>query len=149
MSVLRGLSGIPGLRLYGAGGDSPRFGQRGGVIAFGLKGRMPSRVARALAEGGGIAVRSGCHCAHMLIKRLVGVPPWAERIQKLIVTLFPRFELPGVVRISLGLENTDEDVDRLVSTLRVLTSGQLPAKGDMPRRLSAFVAERTERVLAS
>jgi selenocysteine lyase/cysteine desulfurase len=123
--------------------------QRGGVIAFDLKGRMPSRVARALAEGGGIGVRSGCHCAHMLIKRLAGVPPWAERVQKLIVTLFPRFELPGVVRVSLGLENTDADVERLASTLRALTSRELGARGKMPRRLESFVAERTTRVWAS
>ena len=58
----------------------------------------------------------------MLIKRLVGVPPWAERIQKLIVTLFPRFELPGVVRVSFGLDRytslaASADGRRVVATL--------------------------------
>ena len=60
-----------------------------------MKGKTPGGVARALAERGGIGVRSGCHCAHLTIKRLLGVPPWAEQLQRLMLSLMPGFNLPG------------------------------------------------------
>jgi selenocysteine lyase/cysteine desulfurase len=67
--ALRGLAQIPGLEVYGIkDSDSPRFAHKGGVIVFGLKDMMANRVAKELAERGGIGVRYGCHCAHMLIK---------------------------------------------------------------------------------
>ncbi len=60
--ALRGLAQIPGLKIYGIQDpDSPRFAQKGGVIVFGLKDIMPNRVAKELAEQGGIGVRYGCH----------------------------------------------------------------------------------------
>jgi selenocysteine lyase/cysteine desulfurase len=65
-----------------------------------------------------IGVRSGCHCAHLTVKRMLAVPPWAERIQGVIVTVLRRFELPGVVRVSLGIENSERDVDALIHALR-------------------------------
>jgi selenocysteine lyase/cysteine desulfurase len=150
--ALLGLAQVPGLTIYGTRDpDSPRFAKRGGVIAFGLKGRMPSRLARALAERGGIGVRYGCHCAHLLIKRLLGVPPWAERLQGLMLTLLPRFTLPGLVRVSLGIENTDDDVDRLLQTLNRIASGPRGGKPTVPqetlrRQMEEFARAAAQRV---
>ena len=48
---------------------------------------------------------------------MLGVPPWAERLQGVILTVLRRFELPGVVRVSLGIENSEEDVDTLIHVL--------------------------------
>ncbi len=150
--ALLGLAQVPGLRLHGTRDpDSPRFALRGGVIAFDLKGRLPSRVARALAERGGIGVRYGCHCAHLLIKRLLGVPPWAERLQGLMLTLLPRFTLPGVVRVSLGIENSADDIDRLIRTLNGIAG---PTRGGQPtvaqkivrRQMGDFARAATQRV---
>jgi len=116
--ALRGMAQVPGIKLYGVkDADSPRFARKGGVIAFDLGNLLPSRVARELAERSGIGVRSGCHCAHLLVKRLVGIPPFLEQFQGLIVLLFPRLSLPGIVRVSLGLENTEADVDALIEAL--------------------------------
>ena len=78
---------------------------------------MANRVAKELAERGGIGVRSGCHCAHLLIKRLLNIPPLQELLQGLILTLFPQVALPGLTRVSLGLENSAEDVDTLIEVL--------------------------------
>ena len=115
--TLRGLAHIPGLEVYGIKNpDSPRFAQKGGVIVFGLKGIMANRVAKKLAERG-IGVRSGCHCAHMLIKRLLNIPPLLAQFQGVILTLFPQIALPGVTRVSLGIENSAEDVDALIQVL--------------------------------
>jgi selenocysteine lyase/cysteine desulfurase len=116
--ALRGLAQIPGLTIYGIKDPaSPRFTQKGGVIVFDLKGVMPNRVAKELAEQGGIGVRYGCHCAHMLIKHLLNIHPLLEQFQGLIVTLFPKLNLPGLTRVSLGIENSAEDVDALIHVL--------------------------------
>jgi selenocysteine lyase/cysteine desulfurase len=116
--ALRGLTQIPGLTIYGVKEpDSPRFAQKGGVIVFELKGLMANRVAQELAERGGIGVRYGCHCAHMLVKRLLNIHPLLEQFQRLIVTLFPKLSLPGLTRVSLGIENSAEDVDTLMHVL--------------------------------
>ena len=102
--ALRGMGQIAGLRIYGVKDtDSPGFAQKGGVITFSLKGIQPNRVARELAERGGIGVRYGCHCAHILIKHMLGVSPLLARFQGLILTLFPKIRLPGLVRVSLGI----------------------------------------------
>ena len=116
--ALAGLAQIPGLKLYGIKDpDSPRFARKGGVIAFDLGNMLPSRVAKELAERGGIGVRYGCHCAHLLIKRLLHVPPAAGAIAGRDPDPVPRLSLPGVVRVSLGIENSAEDVDALIQVL--------------------------------
>jgi selenocysteine lyase/cysteine desulfurase len=116
--ALRGLAQIPGLEIYGIKAlDSPRFAQKGGVIVFRLEGIMANRVAKELAEQGGIGVRYGCHCAHLLIKRLLHIPPLQELLQGLIVSLFPQISLPGLTRVSLGIENSEEEVDTLTHVL--------------------------------
>ena len=117
--ALRGLAQIPGVEVYGIKNpDSPRFAQKGGVIVFGLKGTMANRVAKELAERGGIGVRYGCHCAHMLIKHLLHISPTLERFQGVMLTLFPKLSLPGLTRVSLGIENSEQDVDTLIRVLR-------------------------------
>jgi hypothetical protein len=78
--------------------DSPRFAQGGGVIAFSLGDMLPTRVAEGLAGRGGIGVRAGCHCAHLLIKYLVGVHPLLAQMQGVILTLFPKMALPRLAR---------------------------------------------------
>jgi selenocysteine lyase/cysteine desulfurase len=114
--ALRGLARIPGIKVFGiAHPESASFAHKGGVIPFGLKGVIAHTVARRLAARGGIGVRSGCHCAHLTVKRLAAIPPWAEQFQRVILTVLRRFELPGVVRVSLGIENTEADVDALLS----------------------------------
>jgi len=116
--ALRGLAQIPGLTIYGIKDpDSPRFAHKGGVIVFRMEDLMANRVAKELAEQGGIGVRYGCHCAHLLIKHLLNIPPLLEHLQGLILTLFPRVSLPGLTRVSLGIENSVEDVDTLIHVL--------------------------------
>jgi selenocysteine lyase/cysteine desulfurase len=116
--ALRGLSKINGLRIYGIDDpDSPKFDRKGGVIVFSLKGIVSSSVARELADRGGIGVRYGCHCAHILIKHLLGVGPGLERFQRILVKLFPTLKLPGLTRVSLGIWNTEKDVDTLIEVL--------------------------------
>jgi selenocysteine lyase/cysteine desulfurase len=117
--ALRGLAQIAGVEVYGIKDPgSARFACKGGVIVFGLKGLMPGQVARALAEQGGIGVRYGCHCAHMLVKHLLGVSLLLEKFQRLMLLVFPQLSLPGLTRVSLGIENNAQDVDTLLNVLR-------------------------------
>jgi selenocysteine lyase/cysteine desulfurase len=148
--ALHGLAQVPGLKLYGVKDpDSPRFAQKGGVIAFSLGDILPSRVASALAERGGIGVRYGCHCAHLLIKRLVGIPPLLERLQGLILILFPRVALPGVVRVSLGIENSAEDVDTLIHVLdSIARQPQAGENSSVQQQMDDFARAAAQRVYA-
>jgi selenocysteine lyase/cysteine desulfurase len=116
--TLRGMEQIPGLTTYGINDpDSPAFTLRGGVIPFSLKGMVSHTVARELAARGGIGVRAGCHCAHLTVKRMLGIPAWAQQLQGVMLSVLRRMELPGIVRVSLGIENGEDDVDTLLRVL--------------------------------
>jgi selenocysteine lyase/cysteine desulfurase len=154
--ALRNLAQIPGLTIYGIKDpDSPRFALKGGVVVFGLQDLMADRVARNLAERG-IGVRSGCHCAHMLIKRLLSIHPLLEQLQGLILTLFPKLALPGLTRVSLGIENSAEEVDTLMDVLGNIarqprTSGDNPfasTQTEIQQQMDDFARAAAQRVYA-
>jgi selenocysteine lyase/cysteine desulfurase len=153
--ALRGLAEIPGITVFGVQSpDSPRFPRRSGVIAFTLRGVMAGRVAAELADQGAIGIRSGCHCAHLLVKRLLRVSGRLERFQRRLVSAFPRLELPGVARVSLGIENTPQDVDMLLDVLgriagkpRAGTSVRRP-KPSVEQQVRAEVRAVASRVYA-
>jgi selenocysteine lyase/cysteine desulfurase len=127
--MMRGMARIPGLKIYGIKEpDSPRFSPKIGVIAFTLGKMMSNVTANKLAFQSGIGVRYGCHCAHIIVKRILKVPPFLERFQKLIQTLFPKLRLPGVARVSLGLGNNEEDVDNLIRALSKIAENNSQAK---------------------
>jgi selenocysteine lyase/cysteine desulfurase len=146
--ALAGLAGLPRIKVYGIKDpESSRFLHKGGVIVFAMKGMMPGRVARALAERGGIGVRYGCHCAHLTIKRLLGVPPWAEQIQRLMLSLVPGLSLPGLVRVSFGIQNTEAEVDSLIEVLGAIT--QKPRTHGIGRQIDDYVAAAVQLVYPS
>jgi selenocysteine lyase/cysteine desulfurase len=115
--LLRGMARVDGIKLYGVKSpDSPGFINRGGVLVFTMEAGMSNVLARELALRG-IGIRYGCHCAHILIKHILGVGPKLEKFQKLMLTLLPAVQLPGVARVSLGIQNTEEDVELLLKAL--------------------------------
>lgn len=121
--ILQGISQINTLEIYGISDpESPEFADKLGVIPFNSKSTMATKLGNDLALYGGIGVRTGCHCAHIIIKHMLGVGPSLERFQRLIVTLFPGVQLPGVVRVSLGIQNTKEDVDALIQVLTEISN---------------------------
>ena len=139
---------MPGITIYGINDpDAPQFARRGGVIVFRVEGMMANRVAQELAERGGIGVRSGCHCAHLLIKHLLEVPPLLEQFQGAMLTLLPRVSLPGLTRISLGLENSAEEIDTVLGVLRDIAAQ--PRRGSdaaVQRQMSDFASAAAQRV---
>jgi selenocysteine lyase/cysteine desulfurase len=141
--ALKGLSEIEGLTIYGIKDpDSPSFRHKGGVILVNMKGLMANGLSKQLAELGGIGTRSGCHCAHILIKRLVKIGPKLEKFQKIMVTTFPGIKLPGLLRISLGIENSKEDINELLIALEKIarkdkTSGYKHLRHEMNNFIKA------------
>ncbi len=155
--ALQGLMQIPGLTVYGIKDPaSPRFAQKGGVILFGMEGILAPEVAKQLAERGGIGVRAGCHCAHLLIKHLLHISPSLQLFQGLIVSLLPQVSLPGLTRVSLGIENSEEDIDTLMHVLSKIAGRPRTGMGspftstqtEIQRQMQDFAEAAAQRVYA-
>jgi selenocysteine lyase/cysteine desulfurase len=113
--ALESMLKIPGLSVYGIKNtETNESDRKGGVIAFSLQNKMSDVVARELACQAGIGVRCGCHCAHLLVKKILHVGSFLEQLQLLMLTLFPSIVLPGVARVSFGIGNTREEIVDLV-----------------------------------
>ena len=125
----RRLQTVPGLSLYGPTWDAMLAGKedRLGVFSFQIEGHSYAEIAAVLANEWGIGVRSGCFCAHQYVAFLMGVSDTlsVEIYDRLIAGL--PVDLPGMVRASLGLANTREDIDRLVAGLTAITQGDILA----------------------
>lgn len=146
--VLNGMAQIIGLDIFGIKDpESAGFSNKIGVIPFALKNKIATQVGKELAVLGGIGVRTGCHCAHITVKHILHVGPGLEKFQKLIVTLFPKLSLPGVVRVSLGIENSEADVDRLIQALGTIADkSQNSSKKEAKQQMKDFVRTVAERV---
>lgn len=114
--VLRGFDGIN--KTYGPETVQP-FGiqdpaeldEKGPVVCFYVDGIPHNIVAARLAEIRGIGVRDGCFCAQRLLKFLFG-----SRNED-VARLVREGKTPGLTRVSLGLENTPEDIDAFMQTM--------------------------------
>ena len=89
--ALERLASIRGLHVYGTGDMS----KRGGVISFNFADVHPHDVAQVVDEDG-IALRSGHHCAQVLMERL---------------------DVAATSRASFYIYNTKQDVDVLINSL--------------------------------
>ena len=87
-------SKVPGLQIYG----TKDITKRGGVISFNFADVHPHDVAQIL-DGEGIALRSGHHCAQVLMERL---------------------NVAATSRASFYIYNTKADVDALINSLKIV-----------------------------
>jgi cysteine desulfurase/selenocysteine lyase len=85
------LSQVKGLRIYG----TKDISKRGGVISFNFADVHPHDVAQIIDEEG-IAIRSGHHCAQVLMERL---------------------NVAATSRASFYIYNTKEEIDALINSL--------------------------------
>ncbi|MDD4225562.1 MAG: cysteine desulfurase [Mariniphaga sp.] len=84
------LKELEGLVIYG------EASQKSGVISFNIDGIHPFDLGTMLDKTG-IAVRTGHHCADPLMSY---------------------FNIPGTVRVSFGIYNTTEEIDRFIEALK-------------------------------
>ncbi len=119
--ALLALAQAPGVRLYGLQDvHSPRFRDRGGIVVLELETVPRNLAAKELGERAGIGVRNGCFCAHFIARDLMDIHPirtFIGAVGLLVAPEFFRRILPGLVRVSLGLENGERDVDTLIQAL--------------------------------
>jgi len=124
-----GLDVIPGVDTWSIFGDDH---DRVAVLAFTIERFDSSLVSAILSAEYGIGVRDGKFCAHILVDELLE-DPWGDT--------------PATaVRVSLGLANTAEHVDRLVAAV-----AELAANGPSRRYTrtdEGWVADGDERDLA-
>ncbi len=126
--LIDGLKQFDNVVIYG---DTEDISDRVGVVTFNFTDINSYFLAVKLTELGGIATRRGAFCAHPYVWRLLGIPD--EELS--------RYEdcgesgTPGMIRVSFGIYNTEEEVDEF---LRVLAEAIPAAK--------AYVQEQIEEV---
>jgi selenocysteine lyase/cysteine desulfurase len=121
--ALKRLAEMPEVIIYGDA-DPKRARDRLGVIAFNIKGLSHALVAAILSYEGGIGARNGCFCAHPYVKQLLGVDEEESREVEAQIIARDRSRLPGMVRISFGLYNTEAEIDHLIDVLKVIVKKQ-------------------------
>jgi len=94
--MCEGLNSLPKVEVYG-----PEPAQRVGIVPFNVGDLNPHDVALALDVSANIMVRSGHHCAQPLSKTVIGKP--------------------GTVRASAYLYNTEEEIEKLISTVEEIS----------------------------
>jgi selenocysteine lyase/cysteine desulfurase len=148
--AMNGMLKIPGVEIRGVKDPgSLAMEKKIGIILFDLKNRMAGRIATKLAWHGGIGVRYGCHCAHLIIKQLTGFTPFLEKFQRTVVRIFPMLNLQGFLRISFGLGNSEEEVDQMVKVLGEIAEKKLQSSvplREIHRVMEKHAEEVTERV---
>lgn len=98
--LMRGLSGIPGITIYGP----PLDRERGSVVSFTAREIDPSFIAFTLDREYGIDARSGLHCA-----------PDAHRA----IGTFP----VGAVRVSPGWFTTEAEIETFLRAMEAIVAG--------------------------
>ena len=93
-TMQKGLADIASVEVYGPSDVS----QKGGILAFNVKGMNPHDVAAILDNSANIMVRSGHHCAMPLHAELLKRPD-------------------GTVRASVYIYNTREEIEKLIDTV--------------------------------
>jgi cysteine desulfurase/selenocysteine lyase len=90
-----------------------------GVFAFVVPGLHHGEASKALDRRWGIATRNGCFCAQPLLNQLLGLgvePAWTKQAGR------DGAEIPGAVRASVGVYNTEAEVDLLVDAVAELAA---------------------------
>ncbi|MEO8201128.1 MAG: aminotransferase class V-fold PLP-dependent enzyme [Gemmatimonadota bacterium] len=118
--ALESMTSIPGVEIYGQAADGDRIG----VIAFNVEGMPHGLVASILSHEWGIGVRNGCFCAHPYVKTLLGITQGDAAEIEGRMSRGERTALPGTVRVSFGLYNTESEVDRLAKALGAIVRGR-------------------------
>ena len=93
-------------------GDTEDISDRVGVVTFNLTDVNSYHLAAKLSDYG-VATRRGAFCAHTYVWRLLGVPD--EQAKEYVEC--GDSGVPGMIRVSFGIYNTEEEVDEFLSIL--------------------------------
>ncbi len=109
--LLNRLYEIPGIILYGTGASDSHVP----FTAFNLKGIPYQTLARSLGEEYGLAVAAGTSGANLYVQDLLGLT------DREAYSLYRSGKNYGIVRASIGMFNSFNDIDRLADALLAIT----------------------------
>lgn len=107
---------IPGIKLY----NYPEKQETIGVIPFNMEGVQHGLMSAILSYEAGIAVRNGFFCSHPYCERLLG---YSEKDMDYFFDN-PDAHFPGIVRASLGIYNTCNEIDRFIYALKEIAGNK-------------------------
>lgn len=116
--IIEGLKCIPSVINYG---DTENLEDRLGIATFNIKGIYHRDVAEILAKKKGISVRHGWFCAHPYCRRLMNITQ-AEAREFLNN---PNKKMLGMVRVSFGIYNSEEEIDTFLNVMNDIFVGRL------------------------
>lgn len=108
--LIDGLAQVEGIILYG---DTSEESERLGIVTFNFPDINTLVLAERLSKSFAIGSRRGAFCAHPYVWRLMGIP--YEELSN--YSECTDVNTPGMVRLSLGIYNTEEEVDELLAVL--------------------------------
>ena len=112
-------------------GDTDNIDDRVGVISFNFSDVNSQLLATTMAAKG-TATRRGAFCAHPYVWRLMGI---SEDAQQYFANCIDS-STPGMIRVSFGIYNTEEEVDAFLKILE-----EAHAEGVEKMKTSAFNPE--------
>ncbi len=126
--AMKGLTALDGVDVYGPLDPEQRLG----VISFNLDGIHHDLASTILNNEGAIATRNGCFCAHPYLHRLLGV----QDVDHLVEALRrgDDTDLPGAVRVSMGIFNTSEEVDFMLEWVERIRDRKWTGQYDLEKR---------------
>lgn len=108
---------IPGIHFY----SDPSNDDTISIIPFNMESIPHHLMSTILANEAGIAVRDGFFCAHPYCERLLGLSETAMDYY----FINKNTPLPGMVRVSFGLYNTFEEINKFIDTLKAISENKV------------------------
>ena len=128
--ALHELKKVPGIIFYGSVNED-EVRDRLGVISFNVLDIPHAQVGAILNYEGGVGVRNGCFCAHPYVKCLLGVTVEETKILEKNILSHDRSTIPGAVRMSFGMYNKREEIDKMIDVLKVIAKSEFKGKYEL------------------
>ena len=115
-NLISKLQSVPNISIYGSLSTEV---SRISATSFNIKGIPHSLITAILNDYFNIAVRNECFCAHPYVRELLLPELWNIDLddEDIVDELDYVDEWRGMVRVSLGIYNTEEDIDNLIQAL--------------------------------
>lgn len=123
--LIAGLRQFDNMIIYG---DTEDISDRAGIVSFNFSDINSHVLASDLARLGGIATRRGAFCAHPYVWRLMDIPE--EDLHGFIKC--DDANTPGMIRVSFGIYNTEEEVDEFLRLLADISGHSRASMRDCP-----------------
>ncbi len=122
--ALKRMKEIDDITFYGSN-DENDVENRLGVITFNLGQIYHGLLAAILTYEYAVGVRNGCFCAHSYLKKLMRITPEENKAFEERVLKGDRSQIPGAVRMSFGLYNSEDEIDVFIEALKNIKQNKI------------------------